>query len=290
MIISIILALAVVGVFIWFMTTKSHLDELLSEKEQLRVELSSELDSLMTEHEMVKAAYGELSDTLYVKDSIIQENAKEIQKLLNTQWEYYKVKKKLEQLQTVAQGYVQQMDSLYRVNEALQQENTAMKQDIQSLKTEKDQIEKVRQELSQQVEIASELRAYNIDAGGVRLRTWGNKEVPTDKASRIEKIKVCFLLGENEIIPSGEREVYVRIARPDKEILTKTRDDDYTFEYDGEMIQYSMIKTVDYQNQPVDLCMYWEKQYSAQELQEGLYHVDIFCDGDQIGHSTFTLR
>lgn len=290
LIISIILAVAIVGLFIWFMTTKSHLDNLLNEKEQLRTELATELDSLMSEHEMVKAAYGDLSDSLHVKDSIIQQNAKEIKRLLNTEWEYYKVKKKLSKLQTVAQGYVRQMDSLYRVNEELTQENIAMKKDIETLKDEKDEIEKVRQELTKQVEIASALRAYNIEATPVRFRTWGNKEVPTDKAKRVERIKVCFLLSENEITSSGEKDVYIRIARPDKEILTKTRDDEYTFEHNGEMLQYSIMKTVDYQNQPVDICVYWQKQYSSQELQEGLYHVDIFCDGEEIGHSTFTLR
>lgn len=290
LIISIILAVAIVGLFIWFMTTKSHLDNLLDEKDELRVGLATELDSLMREHEMVKAAYGDLSDSLYVKDSIIQENANEIKKLLNTQWEYYKVKKKLSQLQVVAQGYVQQMDSLYRVNEVLTQENIAMKQDIQTLKSEKELIEQDKRQLSEQVEIASALRAYNIEATGIRLRARGTKEVPTDKISKVEKVKVCFLLSENEITTPGDKEIYVRIARPDKEILTRTKDDEYTFEFEGEMIQYSIVKKINYQNQPVDLCMYWQKQYSSQDMMVGLYHVDIFCEGEEIGHTTFTLR
>jgi len=106
----------------------------------------------------------------------------------------------------------------------------------------------------------------------------------------MEKVKVCFTVAENEVIDPGEKTIYIRIARPDKEVLTRTRGDDYTFEYDGKMIQYSIIKTINYENKPIDLCGYWYKNQSAQEMQIGLYHVDIFCDGLVVGHTTFTLR
>lgn len=289
-VVSVFLILAVVGLVIWLSLTRSNLNQLLEEKELQRVELRQELDSLLNEHEKVKVAYGDLSDSLVVKDSVIQANAVEIKKLLNTQWEYYKVKKKLSQLQEIAQGYVRQMDSLYRVNEALTEENIAMKQDIAELKDAKAAVEKDREELTKQVEIASVLKAYNIEAGGIRLRSGGSKEVPTDKAGRIDKVKVCFTIGENAIVPAGERMVYVRIARPDKEILTKTKGDNYTFPFQGDTLQYSIMKTVNYENIPLEICLDWYKQYSSQDMLEGLYHVDIFADDNVIGHSTFTLR
>jgi len=56
------------------------------------------------------------------------------------------------------------------------------------------------------------------------------------------------------------------------------------------MIQYSIKKNIVYDNKAIDLCGYWNKQYSGQEMQTGLYHVDIFCEGVIIGHTTFTLR
>ncbi len=50
---------------------------------------------MMVEHQRIKDEYGAISDSLFVKDSIIEANAIEIKKLLNTEWEYYKIKKKL---------------------------------------------------------------------------------------------------------------------------------------------------------------------------------------------------
>jgi hypothetical protein len=289
-IISLILLLGIIGLVIWLVTTRSHLNQMIEEKEIQRVELKKELDSLMVQHERVKMEYGELTDSLKVKDSVIQANAIEIKKLLNTQWEYYKVKKKLTQLQGIAQGYVRQMDSLYRVNDALTQENIEIKRDLEDLREEKAEIEKDRQVLSGKIDIASALQAYNLNANGIRFRSGGKKEVETDKAKKVEQVKVCFTIGENEITEPGKKDIYIRIARPDKEILTRTRDDEYTFDFKGEKLQYSIFRTIDYQNMPIDICVYWSKQYSAQDLPTGLYHVDVFSGDEEIGHTTFSLR
>lgn len=285
-----ILALAVIGLVIWQLTTRSHLKALIEEKENARVELKKELDSLMVEHETVKSQYGELSDSLMVKDSVIQANAKEIKRLLDTEWEYYKVKKKLGQLQLIAQGYVRQMDSLYRVNAALEEENIAIRKDLNEVRKVKDEMEKDNLELTEKVEIASTLRAYNTEALGVRFKSGGSKEVETDKAQRVEQVKVCFTISENKIALPGKKDIYVRIARPDKEILTRGKLDEYTFEYEGKMIQYSIMQSIDYENDAMNLCLYWRKNYSGQDMPPGLYHVDIFCEGVDIGHTTFTLR
>ena len=290
MILAIILGIAAIVLVILLLQTRSNLKSLLAEKEEQRVELQSELDSLLVEHERVKQVYGQLSDSLSVKDSVIRANAVEIKRLLDTEWEYYKVKKKLSQLQLIAQGYVRQMDSLYRVNSALTEENIAIRKDLKDLRQEKEEIEKDREQLSEKVEIAAILKAVNMEATGLRMRTGGEKEVPTDKVQRVDQVRVCFTVAENEIASPGTKEIYIRIARPDQEILVKSRMDDYSFEYQGERLQYSIMHTIEYNNAPVELCLYWKKEYTNQEMQPGLYHVDIFCENAIIGHTTFTLR
>jgi myosin heavy subunit len=289
-IVIIVLALGLISVFIWQNRTSHNLNALLAEKEEQRVEFKNELDSLMIQHDKIKTEYGQLSDSLSSKDSIIQSNAIEIKKLLNTKWEYYKVKKKLSQLQTIAQGYVRQMDSLYTVNKALTEENITIKKEVKELKQEKAKVDKTNNELNEKVEIAAFLQAYNMKATGIRQKSGGNKEVDTDKARKVDQLKVCFTLAENQITSPGPKDIYVRIARPDKEILTRSKLDEYTFEYQGKMIQYSIKQGVNYENKPIDLCLYWRKNFSGQEMPTGLYNVDIFCDGAVIGHTTFSLR
>ena len=107
-----ILALLFLVLLFWLFIQRSQLMKLVKEKEIEKTELQHNLDSLMTEHNKIKVSYGALSDSLKSKDSLIQKNAIEIKKLLDTEWEYNKIRKKLEMLQKVAQGYVHQMDSL----------------------------------------------------------------------------------------------------------------------------------------------------------------------------------
>lgn len=288
-VILVILLIGIGGLLYWIFSMKSDIEVLMADKEIQRVELQAELDSLMNEHELIKVEYGTLSDSLYVKDSIIQANATEIRKLLNTQWEYYKIKKKLELLQKVSQGYIRQMDSLYNVNEALTEENAVIRQDLQTARHENEEIAKDREMLNEIVVQASVLQAYNLMALGVRDRGAG-KYKETDKASRLDKIKVCFTIGENKIIEPGTKDIYVRIAQPDKLILTRGRSDKYTFLYKGEKIQYSIKKLIDYQNLSMDLCLYWDKNSPDQEIQKGVYHVEVFYQEEVIGHTQFNLR
>lgn len=288
-VILVILAIAVAALLYWVFSIRSDMDILTAEKEIMRVELQDELDSLMYEHEQIKVEYGTLSDSLFVKDSIIQANATEIRKLLDTQWEYYKIKKKLGLLQKVSQGYVRQMDSLYRVNETLTEENAEIRQDLQVARKENEEISKDREMLTEKVIQASILQAYNLNALGMRDRG-GDKEKETDKAGRLDKIKVCFTIGENKVIKPGTKEIYIRIAQPDKLILTKDRSDEYTFMYQGEKIQYSIKKLIDYQNVSMDLCLYWAKRYPEKEVQKGVYHVEVFTQNEVIGHTQFVLR
>jgi hypothetical protein len=287
--IIIILIIAVGGLIINLLDTKSELTTLQSEKEQQRVELQTELDLVISEHNKIKEDYGTLSDSLFIKDSIIQENASEIKKLLNTKWEYYKIKKKLKLLQGVAQGYVHQMDSLYNVNKALTEENIRIKEEFSYELKLNSELTRVAEDLSEMVEQASVLKAYNTTAVPMRLKSNG-KETPTDKARRLEKIKICFTLSENLIIPEGVKTLYVRIARPDKLILVKNKSDDYSFTFQGETLQYSMKEDIEYNNIQKDICLSWIKRYSKEPMMTGVYNVEIFSEDEVIGNAQFTLK
>ncbi|HPE43671.1 MAG TPA: hypothetical protein PKV88_06285 [Bacteroidales bacterium] len=283
-----IFALIIIGLSIWLISTKSNLRVLQEEKDQQRIALVREVDSLIVAHNQTKEAYGALADSLMAKDSVIQANAVEIKKLLNTQWEYYKIKKKLEQLQVISQGYVRQMDSLYSVNRELTEENERIREEFNLERKRNIQLSKVKEELTDVVEMAAEMRTFNVSAAGIRQRG-SNREVETDKVKRVERIKVCFTLAENKVVAAGTKQIYIRIAAPDRKVLAKGRGDEYSFVVQGERLQYSVMETIDYQNQNQEVCVYWDKR-DTQELQEGVYAVDIYEGESLIGQVNFTLR
>lgn len=287
-ILLIVFALGIIGLSVWLISVKKNMNELLTEKEMQRVELVSELDSLMLEHNQTKESYGEISDSLVVMDSVIQANADEIKQLLNYKWDYYKVKKKLNRLQVISQGYIRKMDSIVVVNEVLTEENLQFKEEIQQEKRINRDLTQDKEDLTNIVEEASVLSTYYLSGVPVHVRGSG-KETETDKLKRVDRVKICFTLGKNSILEPGIRTLYVRIAQPDDEVLVKGRGEEYTFTYEGEIIQYSIKEDIDYQNVSQEVCMYWNRRPSL-ELQAGLYHVDVFDGGNVIGETTFTLK
>jgi myosin heavy subunit len=289
LIIVVAVLFAALALLAWlYLSTRSRLGNMLEEKEKQRVELQHELDSLITEHNSIKLEYGSLSDSLAGKDSIIQANAIEIRKLLDTQYEFYKVKKKLDKLRGIAQGYLKQMDSLYTVNRELKEENEQIRSSYQKEQQRSTSLQKDKEALTEKVSSAAILKAYKITGLGVRGS--GDKERATDKAKRVEKLKVCFTLSENPLLSAGRKDVYVRIARPDKTILARGKGDEYSFSYKGEILQYSIKETVNYQNQSIDLCLYWINRSTKEDMLPGVYVVSVYSDDYEIGQSSFELK
>ncbi len=90
---AILAALLVALVFVIVLAVKnasmkSDLAQLEAEKEMQRLDFEAEVDSLMRVHNELKESYGELSLELAEKDSIIQADAEEIRRLLDSQWDY----------------------------------------------------------------------------------------------------------------------------------------------------------------------------------------------------------
>lgn len=283
-----IFALMIIGLSIWLISTKSNLRLLQAEKDGQKIALQQEVDSLIASHNQIKAAYGALADSLNAKDSLIQANAVEIKKLLNTEWEYYKIKKKLERLQVISQGYVRQMDSLYMENKTLTEENVRIKEEFNIEKKRNQQLTRVKEELTDKVELAAVFKTYNVSADGIRARG-SSREATTDKVGRVERIKICFTLAQNNIIPFGNKKIYIRIAQPDKKILAKGRGDEYSFMFQGQQLQYSVLKEVDYKGSDEEICVYWDKR-DTQELQPGLYNIDIYEGENVIGMVSLSLK
>ncbi len=283
-----ILALGIIGLSFWLLSVKSEVKTLRTEKEVQKFELERELDSIINEHVLTKQAYGEVSDSLVAMDSVFQANAKEIKQLLNYKWDYYKVQKKLTSLQKIAQGYVRKMDSIVVINEVLTLENMEMKEEIKIGERKYKSLEKVKGELEEKVDEASFLGIYNLEGIAAYVKGSG-KEIETDKVRRTKRIRVCFTVGENTITEPGERTIYIRIAQPDKEILAKGRGEQFTFVHNDEVLQFSEVKNINYQNEAIDVCVRYNIR-DTQELQLGLYHVDLFEGDKNIGHTTFELK
>ena len=283
-----ILAILLLVLLFWLFIQRSQLMKLIKEKEVEKIELQHNLDSLMTEHNKIKISYGALSDSLKAKDSLIQVNAIEIKKLLDTQWEYNSIRKKFERLQIVAQGYVHQMDSLYTENRELTAENDRIRQVVKTEQNRNQNLMKDKEELKEKMNQAAFIKAYDVAATPFKLKSGGSKEQVTYKASRTDRIRICFTLGENPLVTSGKKIVYLRIVRPDNVVVIKSKYDTFTF--NGQALPFSLREDVDYQGKAMRVCVDWTKKDTDKAAMKGKYMVTVFADDKEIGTGSFDLK
>lgn len=287
-----LLGLLVIGLIIALVRMSSYKSEkeaLEAEKEMQRLDFQAEVDSLMKVHNELKESYGELSLELAEKDSIIQADAIEIKKLLDSQWDYNRIKKKVAALQDISQRYVRQMDSLYTVNRELVAENERIREEFQAERRQNTTLTRQKEELTNKVNQAATMRISNYKAKAVRFKGSG-KESDTDRASRAERIRIDFNVAANELIEPGTKLFYVRIADPKRAIISKGTGDEYSFKSNGETLQFTEKVRVNYDGTETAVRAYYVKP-DAYELMPGTYFVDVYEQGGKlIGQTTVDLK
>ena len=268
---------------------KPTLNKVYTEVENKNAELQTELDSLLAEHNRIKEQYGELSDQLSEKDSIIMASAAEIEKLINSQADYNRIRKQLARLQNISQEYVKEMDQLYLENQALKEENQQVRATLEQEREVTRTIQKSNEDLEQKISKAATFKAYNIKSAGYIVRNKGAEE-QTDKASKVKRIKTTLMLGENSLIEPGPVNIYCRIAIPETgKIITMGSGDTYSFVHNGQRLQYSCKTAVNYDNKAQNVTLVWDLM-SDDKAIKGQYSVQLYTDDQYLGESFFTLR
>ena len=283
------LAIALVVLLVRNSSLKSDKEALEAEKEMQRLDFQAEVDSLMKVHNDLKNNYGELSQQLAEKDSIIQADAIEIKKLLDSQWDYNRIKKKVAALQEISQHYVRQMDSLYTVNRELVAENERIREEFQNERRQNTNLTRQKEELTNKVNQAATLKLFNYSAQAVRFKGNGG-ETTTDRASRAERIRIDFTVAANDIVQPGTKLFYVRIANPNRAIISKGTGDEYSFKSNGETLQFTEKVRVNYDGKETAVRAYYVKP-DAYEMMPGTYFIDVYEEGGKlIGQTAIDLK
>lgn len=197
-----------------------------------------------------------------------------------------KLRKESETLRQIMRGYVRTIDSLGTINKTLIVENENVLKQLDNEKGKITGLNKDKEDLQATIQKGSILSCFNVIAKGVKFKSGGKKESETTKASRTQKIKVSFSLGENKIAKAGEKTVYVRIVTPDGKEMAKNYDDNYKFTFNKSSGYFAGKETLNYSNAEISGVTYCEGQG---ELVSGNYIIEISCDGVIIGSSNLRL-
>jgi len=280
--------MAILGVAIYLIISQHN--EMNDFKTQIAIEeerraLEAEYANLAFEYDQFEGSKMYINNDTLIKQ--LENEKLKVQRLLeelrttkasNAQ-RINELKKELSTLRSVMKGYLIQIDSLNSLNQKLEKENKIVNTKYQEAAKTASLLQKDKEELTHQVTLASKL-----DAVAISVKTLNKREKETSKIDRIENIQINFLIAKNITAKPGERYIYIRIVKPDNDVLVKNMDN--VFSYEDSEINYSMRKLIAYDSEETAVDMYWKVE---EFLTPGTYKVEIFADGDLIGKKSFSL-
>ena len=230
--------------------------------------LQRDAESLVKELEDLK----DRNDTMMVKyqEAVVMLEQLQKEKTYNYN-ELARYKREVETLRGVMKGYLRQIDSLNTINSNLQAQNVAYKKEISTAQLRADVAEERADELGAKVRIGSVIRT-----SGIRIVALNEKSKEVRNIKRSSRLRVDFELTANELAEPGEKRAYIRITPPDGYVLMQ---DDLFFTFEGEEMDASAVRKVDYQNQSVPVSIF----YDGAHFEKGTYTVDIYIDGRHSG-------
>ena len=231
-----------------------------------RDSIQNDLGRLMTDYDNLQVTNDSISANLNVErdraDSLMTRLKKE------RSWNLAKIKqyeKEVGTLRTVMKSYIRQI--------------VTYRKEISSAKLRAEMAEEKAAELDNKVRVGAVIRARDI-----RLSALNANSKPVSRIKNAARLRVDFVLTANELATPGEKTVYVRITSPDGYVLTTEAMP--TFDFEGERLSYSAMREVDYQNQDLEVGIY----YNSTGFAAGAYTVQLFCDGRLIGTSQIAMR
>ena len=281
----ILLCLLLIGGVVWL-----YLDLDKQKQENREMQELAELDKQEMENEYQQFAlqYSEMktqinNDSIVAQLSAEQEKTQRLLKELqqvkaSDAREITRLKKELATVRAVLRSYVIEIDSLNRLNQNLQEENTRVKAQYEEATQQIEGLSSEKQSLSEKVAIAAQL-----DAIGISMQAKDKRNKNTDHASKAKTLQVNFALAKNVTAQNGMRTVYVRISSPTGSLLGNAG----SFNYENRTLQCSMKKAVEYGGQETPVTLYWNVD---QALVGGTYQVSIFADGNLIGSRSVSLK
>ena len=284
LILAVIVLIAIIaGAAYYIFHQQQQMDEMTQSFDLEKEMMADDLNELSLQYEGYKFSVSNdsLVALLTTEQAKVQRLMEELRTVKSTNAkEIARLKKELATLRKIMRNYVIQIDSLNRANEQLKVEKNKAVKKYRQASTTAASLKREKEKLTERVTLASKLDATSISVTPVNSRGKLAKRI-----KKMEQFVINFKIAKNVTAPVGEKVIYVRIMKPDDDILVKSRGDVFTFE--GKDINYSMKKMIEYEGEEVPVTMYWNIE---EFLSPGTYRVDIFADGNLIGQRSFTLE
>jgi len=240
-------------------------------------EMTAKFDTAIGENEVANKKLVEARERIVgLMDSLkVSKNS------VRSLWRY---KKKFLALQT-------EMDIVLAENDSLKVENVLLASSLDSTKTQleertvfSDSLLVQNTELADIVENAAVLTTTGLKGYGVIVRSSG-KLIPTERARRSDKIRVCYTVAKNTLVDDGDKEFFVQVLDPMSNVLGLNEQ----VQFDNIVLNYSLISKFNYESRNLNICEFIETR-GADKFVAGRYIVNVFDQKALVSTTEFELK
>jgi hypothetical protein len=281
-IVVVILILVIAGAAYYIYYQKEQMTNLVETFDLDKELLADEFNELSIQYEGYRFSVNNdsLLTLLSTEQAKVQRLMEELKTIKSTNSRRMnELKKELETLRKIMRNYVIQIDSLNQLNEQLTIEKN---QAVQRYRQASNTAAELTKELEKQTERVT--LAGRLDATAITITPINARGKIVKRIKQMEQFAVSFRIVRNITAPVGEKTIYVRLKKPDDDILVKNRT--HLFMFEGKEIGYSMKRVIEYDGEEQSVNMYWNIE---EYLSPGIYRADIFADGNLIGSQNFEL-
>jgi chromosome segregation ATPase len=226
-----------------------YIFKLTTDTKTLQTEVAStktEKENVLKDLQELKATYdAAIAENTSMSDELIAEREKvvglmaQLEKSKGDASSMAKYKQQFLTLQTKMNSLMQEVDVLKKENTKLTTNLDSTKVVLADSKNYNQVLVGQNEELSKTVEKGSKLSVLNLKTGSYKLKSSG-KQIETDKASRVDILKISFTIAENSIAKSGDKTYYVQVIDSKSNVLG----DKATTSFGDKSLTYSFTTSV----------------------------------------------
>lgn len=213
-------------------------------------------------------------ETLLKKNNISQEELMEAKKIMrNISQTFIKnYQNKLIVLNNQVTTLDTEKQKLREENEKVTTEVVILKEKVTELDRKIENEKVISKKKDELINYASKLTLSNFLLRSFKVRSNG-KEVETEKASKIDRIKFSFDINENILSKDGQKVLYMLIKKPSGEIATFSNKTSGVFTYNNRKMLYSDKTTLNYQKgKDQKLEFVWDNE----DFSRGDYIMEVY--------------
>lgn len=277
----VVLTLVLAGALIYIYRQNSQNKTQLEERKAELAASMQDLLDLQDAYSGLSVQYDTISmqlDSSRIEVELLMDKLQKERQISNATIRQYQ--KELGTLRTIMKGYIVQIDSLQNLNAKLTKEAASARKEAAASKKQAAELTKTVENLTGQVSAGAVLKAY-----GLKTEAYNGSDKVTDRSSRTKYLLTTLTLGENDLAEKGPVTVYIRIKDPEGFLLMNGVQK--TFEYNGEVMNCSASREVDYQGAAVDLGIYLN---DIPEFNKGVYSVEAYTAKSLLGTTEMILR